>query len=74
MRQRWRDIIDVEGLRLVIRISGWNFAIFDEGPLAHGEAGGGDPDGFGRHQPNFEDWHMNHEIALLMVMQKLSQG
>ena len=46
---------------------------FDEDPLAHGEAGGGDPDGFGRHQPNFEDWHMNHEIALLMVMQELSQ-
>lgn len=25
---------------------------FDEDPLAHDEA-----DGFGRHQPNFEDWH-----------------
>ena len=43
---------------------------FDEDPLAHDEADGGDPDGFGRHQPNFEDWHMNNEFALLMVMQK----
>ena len=68
MRQKWHDKIDVEVLRLVIRLSGWNFDIFDEDPLARG-----DPDGFGRHQPNFEDWHMNHEIALLMVMQKLSQ-
>ena len=43
---------------------------FDEDPLAHDEADGVDLDRFGRHQPNFEDWHMNHEIALLMVMQK----
>lgn len=41
---------------------------FDEDPLVHDEVDMGDQMGFGRHNPNLEDWHMNHEIALLMVM------
>ena len=45
---------------------------FDEDPLAHDEVDCCDLDDFGRRNPNFEDWHRNREVALLMVMQKFS--
>ena len=43
---------------------------FETDPLADDEADGGSPLGSGEPQIGFEDWHMNHEIALLMVIQK----
>ena len=42
---------------------------FEEDPLARDKVDGCDLD-CGRHNPNFIDWRKNHEIALLMVMQK----
>ena len=43
---------------------------FENDPLADDEADGGSPVGFSTGQDGFENWHMNHEIALLLVMQK----
>ena len=42
----------------------------EKDPLADDEADGGGPVGFDTAQDGFENWHMNHEIALLLVMQK----
>ena len=62
MKQRSHDTIDV-----MPEVSDPDFWMevrhFDEDPLVHDEADGGNPVGFGRHYPNCEDWHMNHEIA-----------